>query len=88
MLAHRVRHWPSIKPALVQCLVFAGLRSIAADLVVLTVGSNDKATPIQCLLNAGSASQVLASICSALVSASAGGTGMLAVLRCSEPKLG
>ena len=28
MLAHRLRRWPSIKPALVQRLVFAGLRSI------------------------------------------------------------
>ena len=27
MLAHRLRRWPSIKPALVQRLVFAGLRS-------------------------------------------------------------
>ena len=29
MLAHHLRGWPSIKPALVQRLVFAGLRSIA-----------------------------------------------------------
>ena len=27
MLAHRLRRWPSIKPALVQRLVFAELRS-------------------------------------------------------------
>ena len=27
MLAHRLQRWPSIKPALVQRLVFAGLRS-------------------------------------------------------------
>ena len=27
MLAHRLRRWPSIKPELVQRLVFAGLRS-------------------------------------------------------------
>ena len=27
MLAHNLRHWPIIKPALVQRLVFAGLRS-------------------------------------------------------------
>ena len=29
MLAHPLRRWPSIKPALVQRLVFAGMRSIA-----------------------------------------------------------
>ena len=29
MPAHHLRRWPSIKPALVQRLVFAGLRSIA-----------------------------------------------------------
>ena len=29
MLAHDLRRWPSIKPALVQRFVFAGLRSIA-----------------------------------------------------------
>ena len=27
MLAHNMRRWPNIKPALVQRLVFAGLRS-------------------------------------------------------------
>ena len=47
MLAH------VIKPALVQHLVFAGLRSIAAGLVVLTAGRNYKPTRTQCLLNAG-----------------------------------
>ena len=37
MLAHRLRRWPSIKPALVQRLVFAGLRSIiAAGLATIT----------------------------------------------------
>ena len=25
-MAHRLRRWPSIKPALVECLVFAGCR--------------------------------------------------------------
>ena len=43
-----------------QC--FAGLRSIAAGLVVLTAGGDYKLTPTQCLLNVGPASPVLASI--------------------------
>ena len=30
MLAHHLRHWPSIKPALVHRPMFAGLRSIAS----------------------------------------------------------
>ena len=67
MLAHCLQLWPSIKPALVQRLVFAGLRSIAAGLVVLTAGDY-KPTLTQCLLNVGQ--PVLASIYSALVSTS------------------
>ena len=59
MLANHLRRWPSIKPALVQRLVFAGLRS----------GGQYKPTPIQCLLNIEPAS-VLGSIHSALVSTS------------------
>ena len=68
MLAHRQRRWSSIKPALDQHLVFAELRSIAAGLVVLAAGNDYKPTPTRCLLNVGSASSVLASIHSALVS--------------------
>ena len=62
-------------------LVLAGLRSIAAALVLLTAGGDYKSTSTQCLFNVGPASPVLASIQSALVSAScwryrhAGGTG-------------
>ena len=70
MLTHRLRRWPSIKPTLVQRLVFAGLRSIAAGLVVLTASGDYEPTPTQCLLHAGPASPVLASIHSALVSTS------------------
>ena len=62
--------WPSIKTALVQSLVFAELRSIAAGLVILTAGGEYKPTSTQCLLNVGPASPVLASIYSALVSTS------------------
>ena len=51
-----------VDPALVQRLLFAGLRSIAAGLVLLTAGGDYKPTPIQCLLNVGPASSVLASI--------------------------
>ena len=61
MLAHRQRRWLSIKPALVQRLVFVGLRSIASGLVVLTAVGD---------YNVGPASPVLASIHSALVSTS------------------
>ena len=92
MLAHRLRRWSSIKPTLVQRLVFAGLRSIAAGLVSLTAGGDYKPTPTQCLLNFGPASSVLASIHSALVSTScwryqhAGATNMLAVP--ASPALG
>ena len=67
MLAHHLRCWPGIKPALVQCLVFAGLR---ANMLVVTAGSEYKPTPTQCLLNVGPASPVLGSIHSALVSTS------------------
>ena len=70
MMAHRLRRWPSIKPGLIQRLVFAGLRSIASGLVVLTAGGDYKPTRSQCLLNVGPASPVLASIHSALVSTS------------------
>ena len=70
LLAHCLRRWPNIKLALVQCLVFAGLRTIAAALVVLTAHGDYKPTPTQCLVNAGPASAVLASIHSALVSTS------------------
>ena len=70
ILAHRPRRWLSIKTALLQRFVFAGLRSIAASLVVLTAGGDYKPTPNQCLLNVGPASPVLASIHSALVSTS------------------
>ena len=65
-----LRRWPIIKPALVQRLVFAGLRSIAAGLVVLIAGGDYKPSPTQCLLNVGPASPVLASIHSALLSTS------------------
>ena len=65
-----LRRWPSIKPALAQRLVLAGIRSIAAGLVVLTAGGDYKPTPTQCLVNVGPASPVLASIHSALVSTS------------------
>ena len=57
MLANHLRRWPSIKPALVQRLVFTGLRT----------GGQYKPTPVQCLLNIEPAS-VLDSIHSALVS--------------------
>ena len=57
ILAHRLRRWPSIKPALVQRLVFAGLRVLQC-----------KPTPTQCLLNVGPASPVLPSIHSTVVS--------------------
>ena len=67
MLAHHFRRWPSIKLALVQRHVFAGLRSIAAGLVVLTTGGDYKPTLTQCLLYDG---PVLASIHSVLVSTS------------------
>ena len=84
MLAHSLQHWPSIKPALVQRLVFAGsCVQLHAGLVVLTAGGEYKPTPTQCLLNVGRVSLVLASIYSALVSTScwqywhAVGTGMM-----------
>ena len=77
MLAHRLQRFPSIKPELVQRLVFAGLRSIAAGLVLLTAGGDHKPTPTQCLLNVGAASRILASIHSALVSTSCCGTGTM-----------
>ena len=48
-------------------IVFAGLRSIAAVLVVLSAGDDYKPSPTQYLLNVGPASPVLASIHSALV---------------------
>ena len=70
MLAHRLRRGSNIKPALVQRLVFAGLRSIAAGLVMFTAGGDYKPTLTQCMLNVGAASPVLASIHSALVSTS------------------
>ena len=57
-----------VDPALVKCLVFAGLCSIASGLAVLTAGGDYKPTPTKCLLNVGTA--VLASIHSALVSTS------------------
>ena len=40
MLAHRLRRWPSIKPALVQRLVFAGSQSVSLcwESFVLLVG--------------------------------------------------
>ena len=44
MLAHRLRRWPSIRPALDQRLVFAGLR---AGLLVVTTGWEYKPTPTQ-----------------------------------------
>ena len=67
MLVNRLRCDPALKPALVQRLVFAGLRSIAAGLVVLTAGGDYKPTLTQCLLNVGPASLVLVCIHSALV---------------------
>ena len=82
MLAHSLRYFPSINPALVQRLVFAGsCVQLHAGLVVLTASGTNrpeyKPTPPQCLLNAGPASLVLASIHSALVSGHAVGTGMM-----------
>ena len=44
MLADHLRCWPNIKLALVQRLVLAGLRSIAACLVVLIAGGDYKPT--------------------------------------------
>ena len=70
MLANRLRRWPTIKPALIQRLVFAMLRLIVTGLVLLTAGGDDKLTPTQCLLNDRPASPVLASIHSVLVSTS------------------
>ena len=78
-----LRRWLSIKPALVQCFVFARLCSIAADLVLLTAGGDYKPTSTQWLLHVEPASLVLASIHSVLVSTScyryqhAGGTGTM-----------
>ena len=66
MLAHRLRRLPSIKPSLVQRLVFAELRLIAAGLVLLAAGGDYKPTLTQCLLNVGPAT--LASIHSVLAS--------------------
>ena len=67
-----VQCWPtvcalrsSIKPALVQRFVFAGLR---AGLLVVTACGEYKPTPNQCLVNVGPASSVLGSIHSAPVS--------------------
>ena len=57
ILTHYLRRWPSIKPALGQRIVFAGLQVWQC-----------KPTPTQCLLNVGLASAVLASINSTLVS--------------------
>ena len=59
MLAHRLRHWPSIKPALVK-----------RPALVVTAGGEYQPTPTQCLVNVGPASSVLGSIYSALVSTS------------------
>ena len=71
MLAHSLRRWPSIKPALVRRLVFAGsCVQLHAGLVVLTAGGEYKPTLTQCLLNVGPTLLVLASIHSALVSTS------------------
>ena len=61
MLAHHLRRWPNIKPALVRRLVFDGLHSIAAVLVLLTAVGDYNPTPTQCLLNAGPALPVVAS---------------------------
>ena len=57
MLAHRLRRWPSIQPALAQRFVFAGLR---ASMLVVTAGSVYKPTPTQYLLNVGPAPPVRA----------------------------
>ena len=67
MLAHRLRRWPIIKPALVQRLVFAELR---AGLLVVTAGGKYKPTLTQCPLNVGPAFTVLSSIYSAPISTS------------------
>ena len=48
-----LRCGPALKPALVQRLVFAGLRSIAAGLVVLTAGGDYKLTLTQCPFSPG-----------------------------------
>ena len=67
MLAHRTQRWPSIKSALVQRLMVAGLRT---GLLVVTAGDEYQSKLTQCLLNAGPASQVLGSIHTAVVSTS------------------
>ena len=80
MLAYHLRRWLSIKPTLVQCLVFAGLR---AGMLVVAAGGEYKPTPpIVC--------EMLGSVAGAgQYPFSPSQYFMLAVLaRCFEPKLG
>ena len=42
MLAHRLRRWANIKPALVQCLVFTGMGSSALDHVLRRIHTISK----------------------------------------------
>ena len=84
MQAQCLQRWPSIKPALLQCLLFAGLRSKHVGMVVLTAGGECKPTPTQCLLKCWAsftgAGQYPFSPCQYF---------MLAVpAQCFEPKLG
>ena len=73
-LPANTKRWPNADPPSVTLAqhptspVCAGLRSIAAGLVLLTAGGNNKPTPMQCLLNVGPASPVLTSNYSAPVS--------------------
>ena len=65
------QHWINIGPTLYKCYTnVLCLLGIAAGLVLLTAGGDDKPTPTQCLVNVGPASPVLASIHSVLVSTS------------------
>ena len=71
-LPANTRSWPNVVPILAhrrsnQHWFSASCWLIAVRLVVLTAGGDYKPTPIQCLLNVGPASPVLASIHSALV---------------------
>ena len=42
MLAYRLRRWPNIKPALVQCIVFAGETYRTAEQLLLSIRSHVK----------------------------------------------
>ena len=91
MLVNRLRCGPALKPALVQRLMFAGLRSIAAGLVVLTAGGDYKPTLTQCLLNVGPASLMLVCIHLALVGTlcwGGGGACTFSMARCCRQRNG